>query len=201
MHHVLVLVALTTVAVSRSWSAELAEQPPPEWQKLPTMSETCREAEGTYEDPNAWIWERENLATGEKFNGKRHAAWVAFALPATAVRPEDTKAGSRTFALFIDQTQSLSITYKLAGTVVATRSFLKDAWSCTPAGIVVTTIDREGAVLDKLPNKGRAIERAIVRVKEGSLYVHTIRETKALVLGVLPQSFTHVSWQKFHLAK
>jgi hypothetical protein len=201
MHRVLLFVALTTVAVSISWSAELTERQPPEWPKLPTMSETCREAEGTYEDPNTWIWERQNPATGEKFNGKRHAAWVAFALPAAAVRPEDTKAGSRTFALSIDQPQALSITYKLAGTVVATRSFQKDAWSCTPAGIVVTTIDREGAVLDKLPNEGRAIERAIVRVKDGSLYVHTVRETKTRVLGVIPQSFTHVSWQQFHLAK
>lgn len=201
MHHVLVLVAFATVVVSQSWSAELGSQPPSEWQKLPAMSEGCREAEGIYEDPNAWIYDRQNPATGEKFSGTRHAAWVAFALPASAVRPEDTKAGTRTFALSFDQAQSFSIKYMLGGAVVATRSFQKGTWSCTPAGIEVTTIDFEGAVLDKLPNSGRSIERAIVRVMDGSLYVQTIRETKARVLGVIPQSFTNVSWQKFHLAK
>lgn len=188
------------LAVPRVWSAE-SDQQPSDWPRLPAMSASCEEAQGTYEDPNTWTWERQSPATGEKSNGKRHAAWTVFALPVAAVEPDDTKAGSRTFVLSIDQAQFLSITYKLDGAVVAARSFKKTAWSCTPEGIVVTTIDREGVVLDKVPNVGRAVERAIVRVKDGSLYVQTVRLTKTRVLGVLPQSFRSVSWQTFHPAR
>ena len=201
MRHFLVLATFAAVAVSRAWSAEADQRPPNDWPALPDMSPTCREAEGTFVDPNIWTWESQVPKTGEKIKGKRHAAWAAFAISPAAARTEDANVGTRTFSLSIDNSQTLIITYYLAGSAVASRSFAKNSWSCTPAGMDITTIDRKGAVLDKLPNEGYVSERAIVRVKDAELFVQTVRQTKAKTMGVIHQSFNNVTWQRFRSVK
>jgi hypothetical protein len=173
---------------------------PSTWPKFSGMSDTCVEIQGTFVDTNRWHWEHEEYPgspLGNKFGGTREAAWIAFGLPAQEVRPDDPKIKSRTFTISIDTEQSVIVRYSIDEKVVASRFFTKDQWSCGKDGLTITTLDRSGVVLDKLPNQGRTIRRSTIYRLDGYLYIKTTDETKARVLSIVPQAFLNIAWFRF----
>ena len=197
---VLLVGLLSPLANAGVFSTEHVQIYPPDWPKLSGMSDTCVEVQGTFVDPNIWRWEREEnpgSPLGSKYGGTREAAWIVFGLPAQDVRSEDKKVKSRVFTISIDPDQSLTVRYSIDEKVVASRSFTKDKLSCGKNGLTITTLERSGVVLDKLPNEGHTIRHSTIYKLNEHLYIKTTYETNARVFYIVPQSFLNVTWFRF----
>ncbi|MCP5324931.1 MAG: hypothetical protein H7A09_01200 [Oceanospirillaceae bacterium] len=186
---------LSPLAHAGVFTTERVQTYPSDWPQLSGMSDTCVEVQGSFVDPNSWRWEREEK--GAKYGGTREAAWITFGLPAQDVLSEDPKVKSRTFTISIDSEQSVTVKYAIDENVVASRSFAKGKWSCGKDGLTITTLDRSGGVLDKLPNEGHTIRRSTIYRLNEYVYIKTLYETKARVFYVVPQSFLDVAWFRF----
>ena len=186
---------VSNLSIAGVFTTEHLQAYPPDWPALSGMSETCQEIQGTFVDPNRWRWEREE--GGAKYGGTREAAWIAFGLTGQEIRSEDPRVTARVFALAFSSDQSLTVSYQIDGKEVASKSFEKDKLSCGKDGLTITTLERSGVVLDKLPNEGHTIRQATIYRFNGYLYVRTNSKTKARVLQVVPQSFFHQNWLRF----
>ena len=196
----LVAVLVSPLAWAGVFSTEDVQAYPSEWPKLAGMSDTCTEIQGSYLDPNSWRWESEEIPgspLGSKHGGTREAAWIVFNLSAKDVQPENKNVKSRVFTVSLNPDQLLTVNYFIDGAAVASRSFTKENLSCGKDGLMITTLDRTGVVLDKFPNEGRTVRRSTIYKLNEHLYVKTTSETKAKVIKVLPQSFLNVRWFKF----
>lgn len=196
----LIALFLSPFATAGVFTTEHVQPYPSDWPQLTGMSDTCVEVEGAFVDPNTWRWDREEnpgSKYGAKYGGTRQAAWVAFGLSPSDVRPEDKNFRSRVFTISMAPNESLTIGYLIDGKVAASKSFTKDKLSCNKDGLTITVQDYSGAVLDKLPNEGRAIQRSTLYKLNGDLFVKTTNETKARIFQVVPQSFLNVHWFRF----
>lgn len=191
----LLFVLLSDLAIAGVFTTERVQPYPADWPPLSGMSETCHEVQGSFVDPNSWRWEREEGRA--KYGGTREAAWIVFGLTGKEIRSEDRKVTNRVFALAIRADQSLTVSYRIDGKEVASRSFGKDKVSCGNDGLTITTLEHSGVVLDKLPNEGHTIRQTTIYRFNGYLYVRTTYKTKAWVLQVVPQSFLNVNWFQF----
>jgi hypothetical protein len=150
-----------------------------------------------YKDPNTWTWEREIPGRGEKFGGRLVAAWVTFGFSPDQVRAGEHSEGAGRFSIRFEGDRRLIVEYKVRGMPPVDRTFVGTQWQCTPEGLLITVLDRTGQVLDKLPNHGHAIRRVVLRRTGEHLYVRVTHSTKAVVLGVVPESFETIEWQRF----
>jgi hypothetical protein len=196
----LLLALLPAVASAGVFTTEHVQAYPADWPTLSGMSAGCGEVQGSFVDPNTYRWEREEFPgspLGAKYGGIREAAWIAFGLTGQEVRSEDHKATVRIFTISLRSDQSLTVSYEIDGKEVASRNFAQDKLSCGKDGLTITTIERSGVVLDKLPNEGHITRQSTIYRLNGYLYVRTASKTEARVLQVVPQSFLNVKWFRF----
>lgn len=118
-------------------------------------------------------------------------------MPPGEVRSEDPTATARVFTIAFGADQAVVVRYSIDGQVVASKSFARGKWSCGSDGLTITTLERTGVVMDKVPNQGRTIRRSTFYRHGSYVYVKMVNETKTKVLHVLPQSFLHVHWFRF----
>ena len=184
------------IAPALAMGADDIQPYPKSWPELAGMSNTCAEIGGTYLDPDAMQWQHENRASGEKFGGTRIAAWPIFRIPAELARAGDGSL-SRSFELRLEPGHILAIDYRVNGEIVASPRFEGSDWNCGQDGLRITTLNREGTVLDKIQNHGRTTMSSVLYRVGNYLYVRTDAVTETMVLHVIPQSFRHVAWVRF----
>jgi hypothetical protein len=197
MRRVLVFFAFLLPAAYAVYAETRVESYPPTWPALSPPTSSCVEVEGTYLDPNTWVWAREVPSTGEKFDGRLIAAWATFGLPPEKVLANDQGQRDRRFSILIDREIGVTVRYQVGSMPPVDRTFVGEQWRCTPNGLQITVLDRTGRVMDKLPNHGRTVAQVVLRRTGEHLYVKASRSMKARTLWVFPESSEHVEWRRF----
>lgn len=187
----MLLVCSTAVAKSK------IETYPQDWPKLTGMSASCEEIQGTYSDPNTFRWDKIDKKKNTKYGAVRVAAWSVFKINGDIAKPSDKTITSRLFTITIDENQVLRVDYALENQIVSSKIFTKESYICDDNGLTLTTLDRTGDVMDKLPNWGNVKTIATLYKKNNALYIKYQWKNKALILYVIPTFSKAVRWFRF----
>lgn len=163
---------------------------PAAWPPLAGMSADCREAAGTYIDLNARPWEPVDAA-GKQPN--LYAAWATLGFIGQGNAP----GRKRSFAVTFVDADTLFISYLMDNQPVATHRLERDKWRCDADGLHVITIERTGALVDKVPNHGELQRTATLYRVGNMLYVRRATDARIMMLHVLPDQRFRSQWERF----
>jgi hypothetical protein len=175
-------------------------QYPTQWPPLVGMSSDCREVRGTYIDLNVTHWEHVDQQQGvvTKTGGTLEAAWLAFGfVDLAALRLNDPNVKSRLFSISVDDADAFIIGYLIDGKVVSSKNFSKAQWSCEKDGLTITTLEKAGSIVDKIPSHGSSKRIATVYRVADQLYVKSIDTASIMLLHVVPEEDIQVRWYRF----
>lgn len=173
---------------------------PSEWPSLVGMSLDCREVNGIYIDPNVMHWKFESYDAyggSSKRGGKLEAAWHILFPGTDGLRLEDTNVKSRAFSLNFDEHNSLAMEYIVDGKIVSSKTIPRESLSCGKDGLTMTTTEKTGAVMDKIPSYGKTSRIATLYRLGSHIYVKSMDNTSGVMVHVLPFNYHDEEWYRF----
>jgi hypothetical protein len=189
-------IALALSALSLNACGSTTIEPyPRDWPALAGMSAGCGEVQGVYADPNIMHWDKVERSAGvvSRTGGHLDAAWVTFAF----IDQGAQRSGQRSFSIAFDGPDTLLIGYQFDGKLAASKRLGPDKWQCDKDGLHVTTLERSGALADKLPSHGM-MRRSVTLYRVGdALYSKTVNNSRLMLLHALPQHYLDARWQRF----
>ncbi|KQV80277.1 hypothetical protein ASD15_15570 [Massilia sp. Root351] len=171
-------------------STSTVQDYPAAWPPLSGMSADCREVAGAYIDLNARPWEPVDAA-GKQPN--LYAAWATLGF----IEQGNAPGRKRSFALAFIDADTLLISYLMDNQPVASRRLARNKWRCDAGGLHVTTMERSGALVDKVPNHGELQRTATLYRVGNTLYVRRATDARIMMLHVLPEQRFRSQWERF----
>ncbi|WP_056394015.1 hypothetical protein [Massilia sp. Root418] len=190
MRHAAIAIAVPCALLLSACGTTSVQDYPAAWPPLTGMSADCREVAGTYIDPNTRPWEPADAA-GRQPN--IYAAWVTLGFIAQG----SAVGRKRSFSIAFADDGALVLGYLMDNRPVASRRLGPDKWRCGSDGLQVLTLERSGALMDKVPNHGEMQRTATLYRIGNTLYSKRVNDSRIKLLHVLPEQHYRVQWERF----
>lgn len=159
---------------------------PHSWSPLPTLSNSCSEIFGQYQ-------EADPLESGNPVP----SLWAFRLNMLDSMRADDKTVKSRVIWITQEKDASIKISYLIDGKQISDRQIAPGGYICKPDGLQLTYRDDYGYLYWDLPSYGKIRVVATLWRDHQYLYVKLTSKVSGVMLYVVPSWGTNEDWYRF----